>query len=104
MKIEKGSTVIVKKLLLFTDKSQDEILVNSRKLHKVGIVDSPIYLTLNHFWLVRHDTSTIRNGISVGYYGVYHEDELETIDAPPSRPEIRDSGLEWLTLDDDLLI
>jgi hypothetical protein len=60
-----------------------------------GIVDSPIYTINNKHWLVKHETSGMVRGISIGHYGIYHEDELNII-AEPVKKEVSDDDLELL--------
>jgi len=80
--IEKLAEVKVTKLLPLNDETLPECFVKTRRLHMQGTVDSPIYLSFNKLWLVKHITSGLRRGISVGRYGIYHEDELEILSLP----------------------
>lgn len=100
--IRRNSTVRVKKLTELTDSNIPEVFIRNRKRNKIGLVDSPIYLTLNSLWLVKHDTSGVLNGISVGKYGVYHEDELETIALPViQKIEPRKSTNDFIVFNDE---
>lgn len=103
MELKRGTTVRVKNLdHLITDRSIDPILKGTRRKHMIGTVDSPIYLTFNHHWLVKHITSRMYRGISFGKYGIYHEKELEVIELPKASTEPEaDSPIGRGTLDYD---
>lgn len=81
--INRGNIVKVNKLLPHkVSPLCPELIVNNRRLNMIGEVDSPIFLTLNRHWLVKHCTSCLVDGISIGRYGIYHEDELEAAELP----------------------
>lgn len=75
-----GRTVSTTRKHTITDPQLPAIFVKSRKDTTDSILDSPIYMSLNRLWLVKHSRSKLYRGISIGYYGIYHEDELELIE------------------------
>lgn len=78
MEIKKQRYVKTTTKYNLTDAFLEPLLVSSRKCTE-GIIDSPIFLNLNKYWLVKHNKSCLVRGISIGYYAVYREDELEVI-------------------------
>lgn len=99
MNIEKGLYVQTSTFVDLTDKTLPEVFVRSRKNGAQGIVDSPVYTTLNKLWLVHHDTSSLVRGISVGRYGIYHENELTIVELPPDESHPEDNQWDELSLD-----
>lgn len=82
------------------DKSLPELFINSRRRNMKGTVDSAIYTTFNKLWLVRHETSGMVHGISIGHYGIYHEDELEIMPEPvKTSAPVEDDNYDWKELD-----
>ena len=100
--IERFATVKVKALLPVTDESFPDCFVMTRRLHMQGTVDSPMYSSFNHYWLVKHITSEVVRGVSIGRYGIYHEDELEIVATPTVRTvEEYDEGASDLIMFND---
>jgi hypothetical protein len=77
--LERNTTVKVIKLTELNDKSLPDLFLNNRRLNMQGTIDSPIYLNFNNLWFVKHQTSGLKNGISISRYGIYREEELEII-------------------------
>jgi hypothetical protein len=68
-----------------------------------GTVDSPIYMSFNHYWLVKHITSELVRGVSIGRYGIYHEDELEIVAAPVRNDtQYKEYASDLITYNDDV--
>jgi hypothetical protein len=90
MGIKQGAIVRVKSLNHLTDEDENfpDVFIRSRKKNKIGIVDSPVYDNYNHYWLVKHDTSCLVRGVSIGRYGIYHDNELETWEIAPQEVEL----------------
>ncbi len=95
--IKQGLTVKVSNLnpKNVANKILPDLFVSNRRKRMEGIVDSAIFDTFNQHWLVRHNTSGVINGISVGRYGIYHETELEIVEIeyiesppPPKIPQV----------------
>lgn len=61
----------------------EDIFIRNRRNTADSTIDSAVYHNFNKFWLVKHSSSKLVRGISIGYYGVYHEDELEVVELPP---------------------
>lgn len=85
-----GQTVKTRKKVQIDDPLVEKMFINGRRNTDDSILDSPIHLNFNKLWLVKHSNSRLVRGISVGYYGVYHESELEIVDTPPPIEEEED--------------
>lgn len=79
---KRGQTVKTTKLLKIDDPIVDPIFLKGRRNTTDSIIDSPIHLKYNKLWLVKHSNSKLVRGISVGFYAVYHESELEPVESP----------------------
>lgn len=84
---KRGQTVKTTKLLTIDDPVVDPIFLKRRRNTTDSVIDSPIHLRHNKLWLVKHSNSGLVRGISVGFYAVYHESELEAVDSPQT-PEV----------------
>lgn len=87
---KRGQTVKTTKLLTIDDPVVDPIFLKRRRNTTDSVIDSPIHLRHNKLWLVKHSNSGLVRGISVGFYAVYHESELEIVDTPPPIEEEED--------------
>lgn len=84
MEIKKGVTVKTNPKGRINDYMVDDLFNRNRKKTIDSVVDSPLYTINNKLWLVKHSNSGLYKGISVGYYAVYHESEMEVVDPPTS--------------------
>ena len=84
-KFKHGAVVKTTKKVTIDDPLVEGIFIRGRKKTTDSIIDSPIHFKYNKLWLVKHSNSRLVRGISVGFYGVYHESELELVDmsTPP---------------------
>lgn len=82
-RIKTGLIVKTRKKYHINDPHVAGTFIRNRCNTEDSIIDSPVYLKLNKLWLVKHNKSKLVRGISIGYYGVYHEDEIEIVDLPP---------------------
>lgn len=89
-KFKHGVTVKTTKKVTIDDPLVEDIFIRNRRNTTDSTIDSPIHYNFNRLWLVKHSNSRLIRGISVGYYGVYHESELEIVDTPPPVEEEED--------------
>lgn len=96
--LKTGAIVKTTKKVTIDDYLVDNLLVRNRRNTIDSIIDSPIHLNFNRLWLVKHSKSKLVKGISVGFYAVYHESELEITEiSAPTEDDIDD------VFDDDFL-
>ena len=97
--LKTGLTVKTTKKVTIDDYLVDDLLVRNRRNTEDSVIDSPIHLNYNKLWLVKHSKSKLIDGISVGFYAVYHESEMEIVDVPAPTKELLDD-----VFDDDFLL
>lgn len=80
--LNKGVTVKTTKKVTIDDYLVDPMFIRNRRNTVDSTIDSPIHLKFNKLWFVKHSKSKMIDGISNGYYAVYHESELEIVENP----------------------
>lgn len=81
-KFKTGQVVKTTKKIKMTDPTVEPLFIKNRRNTEDSIIDSPVHYNYNKLWMVKHSNSCLVHGISIGYYAVYHEDELEIVDTP----------------------
>mgnify|MGYP001386862346 CR=1 FL=1 len=83
MDLKKGTLVKVSKTKCLNDRQIDPVLLNSRK-SAFAFIDSPVYLTYNKLWVVKHINLKKKyvkkyKGIPLYEYAVYQLEEIEIL-------------------------
>lgn len=78
-KFNKGTLVNTRRKYSVNDPQIEPMLIRSRKTTIHSTIDSPLYLTFNKWWLVKHPVKKWFRGLPICSYAVYHEDEIEIV-------------------------